>query len=96
MAGTWWHADYGVTADEDVLDHQRRNPDALLEGYGPSNHQRMVLADAIHHQMSSHAADLEELARTDRTFADLVARDFARAARNDARWWRDNASSFDM
>ena len=93
MAGTWWHSEFGITEDEDVLDHQRRNVAALLDGYDPSKHQREILAGALHRQMTSHAADLEEMALTDPAFADLVARDFARAARDDAQWWRTTLRS---
>ena len=89
MAGDWWHVEYGVGAGEDVALRQRRNLAALVDGYGPSAHQRAVLADAIHHQMTQHAEDLEDLARTDPAFADLLDRDYARAARDDAAWWRD-------
>jgi hypothetical protein len=32
MAGKWWHAEFGITEDEDVLGHQRRNIAALLDG----------------------------------------------------------------
>lgn len=95
MAGTWWHAEYGVTAEEDVLGHQQRNFAALLKGYDPSKRQREIVADVIYQQMTSHAADLEEMALTDPAFAALVERDFARAARDDARWWRNNAVRFD-
>jgi hypothetical protein len=83
----WWHAEYGVARDEDVLQRQRVNLAALLDGYGPSTRQRAELGAAIHHQMTSHAADLEDLARTDPAFAALVERDYARAAREDATWW---------
>jgi thiamine kinase-like enzyme len=89
MAGTWWHAEFGVTEDEDVLGRQRRNVAALLDGYGPSQRQREVLADAIYAQMATHAVDLEDMAVTDPAFADLVERDYARAARQDAQWWRN-------
>jgi hypothetical protein len=88
MAGAWWHAEYGVAEGEDVALRQRRNLEALLDGYGPSTGQREVLADAIREQMTSHASDLEDMARTDPRFADLVDRDYARAARNDAVWWQ--------
>lgn len=89
MAGTWWHAEFGILEDEDVLGHQRRNVAALLDGYGPSQRQREVLADAIYEQMAGHAVDLEDMAVTDPAFADLVERDYARAARQDAQWWRN-------
>lgn len=88
MVGNWWHAEYGI-ADEDPQRHQQRNLTALLDGYRPSTRQRRMLADAIFEQMTRHASDLEDMARTDPAFANLVERDFARAARDDARWWRD-------
>ena len=87
MAGRWWHAEYGIGADEDVRQRQERNRAALLDGYGPSKRQRSVLAEAIAKQMVSHASDLEEMARTDPAFARLVDLDYARAARHDAEWW---------
>jgi hypothetical protein len=87
MTGSWWHAEYGVHADEDVRERQRADLAALLDGYGPSESQRGALADAVAHQMTSHASDLEDMARTDPAFARLVERDFARAARHDAEWW---------
>lgn len=91
IAGTWWHAEYGVDQGQDVRAHQQENISALLDGYGPSQGQRDVLPGAIHDQMTSHAADLEDMALTDPAFASLVERDFAHAARSDARWWRDTA-----
>jgi aminoglycoside phosphotransferase (APT) family kinase protein len=87
MAGDWWHVEYGVEDAADVVTHQRRNLTALLDGYGPSAEQRLALTDAIAAQMTRHAADLEELARTDPAFARLVERDYARLARADAHWW---------
>lgn len=87
MAGDWWHAEYGVAADDDVPERQRSNLTAVLDGYGPSGAQRAAFADAVHRQMLGHAADLEDMARTDPAFADLVQRDFAKAARDDAAWW---------
>lgn len=63
---------------------------ALLEGYGPKAFPREGLAAAIADQMTKHAADLADLARTDPAFADLVAQDFATAAREDAPWWADS------
>lgn len=87
MAGRSWHEEYGVHAEEDVLRRQRANLAALLDGYGPSEQQRAALGSAVHHQMTSHAADLEDMARTDPAFAALVERDYARAARDDASWW---------
>lgn len=91
MAGTWWHREYGISDGQDVRAHQQQNLAALLDGYRPSSHQRKMLPDAIAEQMSSHAADLEDMARTDPAFADLIERDYARAARDDARWWRTAA-----
>lgn len=35
------------------------------------------------------------MALTDPAFADLIERDFARAARDDAKWWRNTAVRFD-
>jgi len=46
-----------------------------------------VLADAIGKQMTTHASDLEDMARTDPAFARLVDLDYSRAARQDAEWW---------
>lgn len=89
MAGHRWHAEYGI-ADGDVQRHQQRNLASLLEGYGPSPQQRRMFADVVLEQMTHHAADLEDMARTDPAFADLVERGFARAARDDANWWREN------
>ena len=89
MAGDWWHAEYGIAADEDVQQHQRRNLAALLDGYGPSSRQRSLLGDAISEQMTSHASALDDMARTDPAFAALIERGYARAARDDAHWWRD-------
>jgi hypothetical protein len=86
MAGRSWHVEYGVQ-DADVVTRQRRNLAALLDGYGPSAEQRLALTDAIAAQMTDHAADLEQMARTDPAFAQLVERDFARLARADAEWW---------
>lgn len=90
MAGDRWHAEYGVEADEDIEERQRRNLAALLDGYGPSRSQRESLADAIHDQIVEHAYALEDMAENDAAFADLVDRDFARAAREDAAWWALN------
>ncbi|MGN6301049.1 MAG: phosphotransferase [Angustibacter sp.] len=87
MAGSWWHTEYGIEDEREVEPRRRRNLAALLDGYGPSAQQRLVLADAVATQMRSHAADLEELARTDPAFARLVERDYARLARADAEWW---------
>lgn len=89
MAGSWWHTEYGIAADEDVQRHQQLNFSALLDGYGPSSRQRTMLGDAIGDQMTSHASDLEDMARTDPAFAELIERGYARAARNDAHWWRN-------
>lgn len=89
MAGSRWHAEYGIGAAEDVRQRQQRNLAALLDGYGPSGRQRHVLADAIEKQMTSHAAALEDLAQTDPAFSRLVDRNYARAAREDAEWWVD-------
>lgn len=87
QTGTWWHAQQGTAPDDDVDQRQMANLAALIDGYGPSADQRTRLADAITHQMASHADDLEEMARTDPAFADLVDRDFATTARADAAWW---------
>jgi hypothetical protein len=91
MAGRWWHAEYGIGADEDVRQRQERNLAGLLDGYGPSKRQRSLLAEAIAQQMVSHASDLEDMARTDPAFARLVDLDYARAARRDAEWWGNAA-----
>ena len=87
MAGRRWHAEYGIGSDADVRQRQERSLGALLDGYGPSTRQRRLLREAVAHQMTTHATDLEDLARTDRAFARLVERGFARAARQDAEWW---------
>ncbi len=87
MAGRRWHTEYGISADEEVSQRQERNLAALLDGYGPSKRQRRVLADAIGKQMTTHASDLENMARTDPAFARLVDLDYSRAARQDAEWW---------
>jgi hypothetical protein len=89
MAGRQWHAEYGIRADEGVRQRQQGHLFALLDGYGPSKRQRRLLADAIAEQMTSHASDLEDMARTDPAFARLVDLDYARAARHDAEWWVD-------
>lgn len=88
-AGTSWQAEYGVSATEATA-RQARNLRALLAGYGSDAFPQERLARAIGDQMVKHAADLEEMARTDPAFADLVERDFARAARADAVWWADS------
>lgn len=88
MAGTWWHREYGIADGQDVHAHQQQNLAALLDGYGASHTQRETLQDAIYQQMAQHAADLEDMAATDPAFTDLVERDFARAARDDARQLR--------
>ncbi len=88
MAGTRWHAEYGIAAEEDVRQHQRRNLAALLDGYRPSTVQRAIPADAIGEQMTSHADDLQEMATTDPAFEELIERGYAEAALNDAQWWR--------
>ena len=87
MAGRWWHAEYGVLDPDDARERQRRNLAALLDGYGPSARQLGALTDAVVAQMTSHASDLEDMARSDPAFARLVERDYARAARADAEWW---------
>ncbi|WP_157371656.1 phosphotransferase [Angustibacter sp. Root456] len=87
MSGTWWHAEYGIDDTEEVEGRHQRNLAALLDGYGPSARQRLTLAAAVAAQMTGHAADLEEMARTDPAFARLVERDYARLARADAAWW---------
>lgn len=91
MSGRSWHAEYGVGAYEDVRQRQERNLAALLDGYGPSKHQRSILAEAIANQMVSHARDLDDMARTDPAFARLVDLGYARAARHDAEWWANVA-----
>lgn len=92
MAGSSWHAEYGVGDDEDVRRRQQRNLTALLDGYGPSQRQREQLADAIAKQMTGHASDLEDMARTDPSFTRLVELGYAAAARSDAAWWADVAA----
>lgn len=87
MAGRWWHAEYGIAADEDVQQHQERNFAALLDGHRPSSRQRAMLGEVIGEQMTSHASDLEDMARIDPVFAELIERGYARAARDDADWW---------
>jgi thiamine kinase-like enzyme len=87
MAGSGWHPEYGLGADEDVHQHQQSNLAALLDGYRPSHRQRRILANAIATQMTSHASDLEDMARTDPAFSRLVDGDYARTARDDAKWW---------
>lgn len=87
IAGSRWHAEYGIGAEEDAHQHQQTNLAALLDGYGPSQRQRRLLANAVATQMTSHAADLEDMARTDPAFSRLVDRDYSRAARDDAEWW---------
>ncbi|MGN6574592.1 MAG: phosphotransferase [Nocardioides sp.] len=87
MAGSGWHAEYGVDPQEDLAQRRRANLAALLDGFGPSAGQRAALPDAVSHQMLSHASDLEDLARSDAAFAGLVERDFARAARAHTQWW---------
>jgi hypothetical protein len=87
LAGSRWRAEYGVDVEEDLTQHRRENLAALLDGFGPSADQRAALPDAITRQMVSHATDLEDMARSDEAFADLVERDYARAARADAQWW---------
>ncbi len=87
MAGSSWHAEYGLDGAEDVRCRQQRNLAALVDGYGPSASQRRALAEAIAAQMTSHAADLEDMASSDPAFARLVQRGYARAARRDAQWW---------
>lgn len=89
MAGSRWRGEFGI-GEEALHTHQQRNLAALLDGYEPSVRQRRMLKDAILEQMTRHASDLEDMARSDPAFADLVDRDFARAARDDARWWRDS------
>lgn len=78
---------YGVGSEGNVHQRQERNLAALLDGYGPSKHQRSTLADAVGKQMLGHASDLEDMARTDPAFARLLDLDYARAARQDAGWW---------
>jgi hypothetical protein len=87
MAGCGWHAEYGVEPEEDPAKRRRDNLAALLDGFGPSADQRAALPDAIGRQMTSHADDLEDMARSDAAFAALVDSDYARAARADAEWW---------
>lgn len=87
IAGDGWHEEYGVEAGVDVHARQLANLAALLDGYQPTGEQRAALPAAIHAQMTSHAADLEEMAATDPAFAELVARGYARDARRDAAWW---------
>lgn len=87
MAGTWWHAEFGVGAGENVVERQRSNLSALLDGYEASADQRAALPGAVREQMLRHASDLEEMAAADPAFAALVERQFAQAARDDAAWW---------
>lgn len=91
MAGTWWHMEYGIAADENVEQRQRDNLGALLDGYGASPRQRELLGDAIIEQMTRHASDLEDMAQSDPAFAELIERDYARAARDDAAWWSNSS-----
>jgi hypothetical protein len=90
MAGSSWHAEYGV-GDGDVRQVQQQNFAALLDGYGPTSQQRQMVLAAVLEQMTRHAADLEDMAQTDPAFARLVERDYARRAREDAAWWREVA-----
>jgi len=94
MTGSWWHTEYGVDhlTDEQLIEHQTRNLRALLDGYGASPDQRRHLAGEITAQLESHAADLKDMAATDPAFAALIERDYARAARDDARWWRTEST----
>lgn len=91
QAGDLWHREYSVRPGEDVTARQVTNLTALLDGYRPTAEQRARLADEITRQMSTHADDLEEMAAADPAFADLVARDFATRARQDADWWPTSA-----
>lgn len=91
MAGTWWHAEYGIDVDESVTRRQRENLGALLDGYNASAQDRAALGGAIAEQMVRHAADLEEMAQHDAAFAELIERDYARAARADAAWWASSS-----
>ncbi|GMA38032.1 hypothetical protein GCM10025883_00770 [Mobilicoccus caccae] len=95
-AGTWWHAEYGIEAAEDVPARQRENLAALLDGYGADDQQRRRLADAITAQMTGHADDLEDMARTDPAFATLIDRGYADAARADAAWWAESSLRRDV
>lgn len=88
MTGSWWHRMYGIHDESEVLPRQRDNLAALLEGYAPSADQRARLAAEIHRQITEHAADLEDMARTDPAFAALVNDGHAASAREDAQWWR--------
>lgn len=87
MAGTWWHAEYGIEEGDDIEKRQRTNLAALVEGYTPTSDQRVRLAAAIGAQMTSHADDIDDLACTDPAFAALVDRGYVQAARDDAAWW---------
>ncbi len=87
IAGTWWHAEFGVATGEDVAARQAGNLAALLDGYGPTADQRVALVDAVATQARAHAADLEQLAVTDPAFARLVDAGYAARARDDADWW---------
>ncbi|WP_235960399.1 aminoglycoside phosphotransferase family protein [Nocardioides acrostichi] len=91
MAGTRWHAEYGVGPHDDGDARRRRNLAALLEGYCPTAAQRGALAEVVYRQMTVHADSLEEMATTDVAFAALVDRGFAREAREDAAWLEQNA-----
>jgi hypothetical protein len=92
MAGRRWHAEYGIGDAEDVRRRQHQNLAALLEGYGPSEQQRSLLAAAIADQMLDHARELEDMARTDPAFARLVETGHADRARHDAEWWTHTAA----
>lgn len=88
MSGTGWHAEYGADPGLDVRRRQRDNLAALIDGYGLPIGQWVDLDRHIGRQMTTHADSLEEMARTDPAFAELIRRDYADTARRDAVWWR--------
>lgn len=96
MAETWWHTEYGVGDARDLDPRRRDNLDALCEGFGLVDSRRGELGDEILRQVSRHADDLEDLARTDPAFARLLERDYAAAARADARWLTEHRTEFGL
>lgn len=93
FTGRWWHAEYDIGpddgADGDATVRQRTNLAAVIEGYDCTPGQRARLAGTIAGVMTTHADDLDEMARTDPAFQALVDRGYSRRARADAQWWVD-------